>query len=84
MSRCDKADLLILDDLGQEKVSDWVRDRLYRIISNRWNSGKKTIFTSNYSVDKLKETVGEAVHSRVKGDSLELLFKVQKDRRQKV
>jgi len=70
LQKCYKADVLILDDIGHEKSSQWVRERLYLIINERWNSGKITIFTSNFPVENLKESVSEAVYSRVRGDSL--------------
>ena len=68
-------DVLVLDDIGHEKSSEWVREQLYIIINQRWNDGKCIIFTSNFKVDNLKTTVSEAVYSRVKGDAMPIHFK---------
>jgi len=78
---CKNADVLILDDVGHEKSSQWVRERLYMIINNRWNSGKITIFTSNFPPENLKASISEAVYSRVKGDSCEIKLFSKTDKR---
>ncbi len=43
-----KADLLVLDDLGAEKTSEWVEETLNLIVNTRYNERRLTIFTSNY------------------------------------
>src|SRR5690242_2765382 len=42
------ADLLILDDLGAEKTSEWVDETMNLIVNTRYNERRPTIFTSNY------------------------------------
>ena len=42
------ADLLVLDDLGAEKTSEWVEETMNLIVNTRYNERKLTIFTSNY------------------------------------
>ena len=42
------ADLLVLDDLGAEKTSEWVDETMNLIVNTRYNEGRLTIFTSNY------------------------------------
>lgn len=54
---CNSVDLLILDDIGQEKSSDWVKEQFYIVVQGRYHSDKHTILTSNYSLDEL-ETYG--------------------------
>lgn len=41
------ADLVVLDDLGQEKTSDWVQETIGLIINTRYASRKPTIITTN-------------------------------------
>jgi DNA replication protein DnaC len=43
-----EADLLVLDDLGAEKTSEWVEETLNLIVNTRYNERRVTIFTSNY------------------------------------
>jgi DNA replication protein DnaC len=43
-----EAELLVLDDLGAEKTSEWVEETLNLIVNTRYNERRTTIFTSNY------------------------------------
>jgi len=42
-----KADLLVLDDLGAERSSEWVQETLGLVVNTRYNERRATIFTSN-------------------------------------
>jgi DNA replication protein DnaC len=42
------ADLLVLDDLGAEKTSEWVDETMNLIVNTRYNERRLTIFSSNY------------------------------------
>jgi DNA replication protein DnaC len=42
------ADLLVLDDLGAEKHSEWVEETMNLIVNTRYNERRLTLFTSNY------------------------------------
>jgi len=42
------AELLVLDDLGAEKTSEWVDETMNLIVNTRYNERRLTIFTSNY------------------------------------
>jgi len=41
------ADVLVLDDLGVEKTSEWVHETLGLVINTRYNAKRATIITSN-------------------------------------
>ena len=41
-------DLLVLDDLGAEKSSEWVEETLNLIVNARYSERRTTVFTSNY------------------------------------
>jgi DNA replication protein DnaC len=60
------ADLLVLDDLGAEKTSEWVEETLNLIVNTRYNERRVTIFTSNYP-DQPPESSAEVVtlHDRI-------------------
>ena len=62
-----QADVLILDELGATVPTDWVRDTMYQIINKRYNDNKLTIFTSNFTdervVDDAVPTRGRKLHS---------------------
>jgi DNA replication protein DnaC len=45
------AELLVLDELGAQKPTAWVRDILYLIINHRYTRRLPTLFTTNYLLD---------------------------------
>lgn len=58
-------DLVVLDDLGREKVSDWASERLYVLVNERYNRRLPTIVTTNYPPSELAERGYEAIVSRL-------------------
>ena len=67
-----EAEVLVLDELGASKPTDWVRDTMTQIINKRYNEKKVTIFTSNYldevssaNEETLTERVGMRLRSRL-------------------
>jgi DNA replication protein DnaC len=46
-----QADVLVLDDLGAEKSSEWTLSMLYHVINERYNDCRTTIITSNLPWD---------------------------------
>jgi DNA replication protein DnaC len=59
------ADLLLLDDLGAEHLTDFAGERLMVIIDHRYNHQLPTIYTSNLAPADLKAKVGERITSRI-------------------
>lgn len=49
------ATLLVVDDLGSERPTEWVSEQMVRIIGGRHDRDLATIFTSNYSPKELTE-----------------------------
>ena len=43
-----QAEVLVLDELGASKPTDWVRDTMTQIIGKRYNEKRLTVFTTNY------------------------------------
>ncbi len=43
-----EAELLVLDELGAGRLTEWVRDLLYYVINSRYMGKKVTVFTTNY------------------------------------
>lgn len=61
----EKAPLLVLDDLGAEKPSDWVREQLYVIINRRYENMLPTVITTNCTMKELVDRVGQRTASRI-------------------
>lgn len=58
-------ELLVLDDVGAEKVSDWVQDVLFRIVDGRYRKKKPILYTSNLKPSELKDRVGGRIYDRM-------------------
>ena len=59
-----EAEVLVLDELGASKPTDWVRDTLAQVIGTRYNDRKLTIFTTNY-LDARRQPADETLEDRV-------------------
>lgn len=46
-----RAEVLIIDDIGAERLNEWSFTQLYDLIEYRMQQKKPTFFTSNYSID---------------------------------
>jgi len=57
--------ILVLDDLGAEKTSEWSLQTLYTIIDRRYREERQTIITSNLSLDELAAQVDDRIASRL-------------------
>ena len=57
--------LVILDDLGAERVTDWVREELYKIIDHRYRQQYPTIFTTNCTPAELEDHIGTRAFDRI-------------------
>lgn len=62
---CQNAALLVIDDLGAEKASEWTQERFYSVIDHRYANCLPLIVTSNLPPNKLSEQTGERAASRL-------------------
>lgn len=56
-------DVLIIDDIGVERQTSWVNDKLYSILNYRMENKKVTLFTSNCSIENLN--LDDRITSRI-------------------
>lgn len=85
MRKVETCEVLVLDDLGAEKMTDFAREQLFLIVDARYRNKKSTWITSNYNLRQLsfEERCGERIASRLHECSE--VFEVQGgDRRWKV
>lgn len=59
--------LLVIDDLGGSKYSDWKTEKMFEILSERIDCELPTFFTSNYNPIQLRERMDGKIVSRVFG-----------------
>ena len=72
--------ILFLDDIGAEKITDWVQETFYMIINKRYEQMLPTIFTSNLPIADLAERIGDRTASRIV-EMCEIIKLDGKDRR---
>lgn len=78
--RMKDVELLVLDDLGVEKNSEWLSDQLYQVIDYRWRNRKPMIVTSNQSLNDLSRYYKPQIASRLYGCCKPMKFELR-DRR---
>jgi DNA replication protein DnaC len=61
----DYKSLCIFDDIGAQKLSDYVLERWYNIIDRRSSMKKPTLFTTNFSPKEIFATMGDRIASRI-------------------
>ena len=70
--------VLVIDDLGAEKTSDWTFTTIYSVISKRVNYILPTIVTSNMSIEQIRQWEPR-IASRLSG--LKVIIMQGKDKR---
>ncbi len=55
INKMKEVDLLLIDDLGQEKMNNWFLSIIYQILDYRLKNKKICCFTSNFSINDLKK-----------------------------
>ena len=59
--------LVILDDLGSQKTTEWAEEKLYLLINEYYEEEVPMIITSNYSIEKLPNHLSDRIVSRIAG-----------------
>lgn len=60
-----KVELLVIDDIGVEKVSDWLAEQIYLVVNHRYENRLPMIVTSNQSLEDLARTHRPQICSRL-------------------
>lgn len=66
MSEAKNVELLVLDDMGTEKLTDFVAEQIFTLINHRYIHKLPTIVTSNLNITDLAERIGPRVSSRLR------------------
>nr|WSY57840.1 ATP-binding protein [Streptomyces sp. NBC_00886] len=60
-----RSPLLLLDDLGAAKTSEWTEELTYRLINHRYECMLPTLITTNLPTAELRIALGDRVASRL-------------------
>ena len=85
-----ETDVLVLDDLGAWKMTDWMNDTLFYLLNSRYTARRPTIVTTNYqdadlerikSADPLvrREYLVERIGQRLRSRLLEMCVSIPMD-----
>ena len=78
--------LLIIDDLGIERNTEYALEQVYAVIDERYKAGLPVIITTNLTMEELRQPE-DVAHARIYSRVLEMCTPVQvtgEDRRQKI
>ena len=64
--------ILVIDDFGVERPADWINDKMYQIINERYINRKVTIFTSNDPLETLQ--YDDRITNRIKERTYQIAF----------
>lgn len=77
LERLNDHNLLIIDDLGIERDTEYALEQVYNIIDTRYKSGKPLIITTNLTLEELKNPIDVAhkrIYDRVLGMCVPVMF----------
>lgn len=67
---CDYRGCLCIDDIGYRQPRDWTVQAVYQIATQRRAHGRRTIWTTNLTFDRLREYYGAPIASRLMGGTV--------------
>jgi len=67
MEDCCNTGVLLLDDIGTERGTDWALETIYLLIDRRYREMKRTIITSNLNLQQLSQRLDDRICSRIAG-----------------
>lgn len=56
ISKLNSAKLLIIDDLGTERGTEYANEKVYNVIDSRYRSSKPMILTTNMTIEEMMQT----------------------------
>ena len=77
LDRLNDHNLLIIDDLGIERGTEYALEQVYNVIDTRYKSGKPLIVTTNLTLDELKAPTDiphKRIYDRVLGMCVPVMF----------
>lgn len=78
INRLNNHNLLIIDDLGIERDTEYALEQVYNVVDARYKSNKPLIITTNLSITEIKNPVDTA-HKRIYDRVLEMCVPIKFD-----
>lgn len=82
MERYQTCDVLVFDDLGAEKLTDWVEEQFYVLVDHRYRQRLPVLASSNCRKEALAQRLDRRVMDRLRETCtlLEVVGQNQRDR----
>ena len=73
-------EILLLDEIGKVKATEWVLDKIREIIGARYNKRLTTLFTSNYLLEKHQadKSLDPLLEEKIGADTVSRIFEMCK------
>lgn len=68
--------LLVIDDLGIERSTEYAKEQVFNVIDSRYRAGKPMIITTNLSMDNIKNPA-DVENSRIYDRIIEMCFPIE-------
>ena len=65
LSKMKNTPMLVLDDVGKEKLTDWAKEIMFSVINYRYEHKLPFVLTTNLNESQLGNHIGGAVYSRM-------------------
>lgn len=75
LNRLKNCKLLVIDEIGSGRITPVSYNHFYDLINYRVDNGLTTIYTTNYSDERIQEVLGERLYSRIYHTATVLEFK---------
>lgn len=84
LDRLKETPVLMLDDLGIAKGSEYVEEITYRLINSRYEAERPSIYTTNLPAERFTEYLGDRIASRLIESCMQVVLEGPDRRRQPV
>lgn len=74
-------DLLVIDDLGSENVSEFTKEKIFNLIDTRYRANRPMLITTNLTPVEIEKTLGRRIADRIAGTCLEYEVKGESKRK---
>ena len=75
LNRLKNCKLLVIDEIGSGRITPVSYNHFYDLINYRVDNGLTTIYTTNYTDERIQEVLGERLYSRIYHTATVLEFK---------
>ena len=74
-AKATKADVLLLDDIGRERITEWTLEQTQRLLDARSRDARRTAWSTNLDPRQLTERYGDPIMQRLMDDTVIANFK---------